>query len=88
MAEAGGRAEDRPSSGAHDPGGDVEHEVAKRLGRAPERRVVGRLAGRACGGAEIAAERGQVERQQRGGEPDAVGVLVAGWQMPERLAEL
>jgi hypothetical protein len=53
----------------------------------PERRVVGRLTGRAGGRTEVAAEGGEVEREQRGREPDAVGVLVAGGQVAKRLAD-
>src|ERR1700682_1040887 len=51
VAEAGGWAEDQAPAGAHDPCGNVEQQVAQGLGRPPERRVVGRLARGARGGA-------------------------------------
>ena len=44
VAEAGGWAEGQPPTGAHDPCGDMEHEVAKCFCRAAQRCVVGRLA--------------------------------------------
>src|SRR5512132_3858228 len=88
VAVAGGWAEDHASAGAHDPCGDGEHQVAECLGGAAQGRVLGSFARGAGGGAQVAAERGQVEREQRGGQPYAVGALVAGEQVPARLPEL
>ena len=88
MAEAVGQVQDRLAGAARDPGGDAEEDLAQRLGVATERRAVGRGAGGGGGGADVADQRGDVQGQQAAGQPEAVGVEVAGRQVPEWLAEL
>ena len=88
VAVAGGEPEDRASGAADDPGGDVEQDPAQRVGVAAQRRVLGRGAGRAGGRGEVADPGGDVEGEQRGGHPDAVGVDVAGREVAQRLAGL
>src|SRR5207245_358178 len=72
---AGCRAEDHSPAGAHDPRGDAEEEVAKRLGGAAQWRVLRGFAGGASRWAQVAAEGGEVERGERCDQPNAVGVL-------------
>src|SRR5215218_10765814 len=88
VTEAGREAEDQAPARADDAGGDAEQQAPQRLRRAAQGRSLRRPAGRSGLGAEVAGHGGQAECQQRGPEPDAVGVLAAGGEVPERLAEL
>ena len=69
--------------------GDAEQQLPERLGVAAQwRALVGGLAGGAGGGADVAYPGADVERQQAAAQPQAVGVQVAGGQVPQRVAEL
>ena len=89
VGKALGQAHDGPAGGAHDPSWDAEEKSPQRLGVTAQGRVLsGRLPGGARGGADVAHPGGDVQRQQRAGEPQAVGRELAGGKVAQRLAEL